>query len=81
MKDFNLNKIAAHIKLQRKDGSQIVKKKAGRPRIQPKVRMEIRLDHVLKAKFDKYDQAHGAKGPSGVIVPLLKDFLSKEGYY
>ena len=53
MKDFNLNKIAAHIKLQRKKGSQIVKKKAGRPRIQPKVSMKIRLDHAVQARCDK----------------------------
>lgn len=44
------NKIdSSQIKLQKKEGNQIVKKKAGRPGIQPKVRREIRLDNALKA--------------------------------
>ena len=79
MENFNLNKIAKHVKLQKREGNRIVKKRAGRPRIQPKVRVEIRMDSVLKSKFDKFSRDNGI-GPSQIIVPMVKKMLQENGY-
>lgn len=81
MENFDFKKIAKNVKLQKKEGQKIVKKKAGRPRIKPKVRVEIRMDSVLKSKFDRYAKENGQKGVSELVVPLIKKFLIDEGYY
>ena len=80
MENYDLNKIAGKVKLQEKKGDKIVKKKAGRPRIKPKKRVEIRMDSVLKNKFEQYDRDNGSEGPSAIIIPLVREFLKDKGY-
>ena len=80
MDNFDLKKIAKQINLQKKEDNKVVKKSVGRPRITPKVRVEIRMDKVLKNRFERYDQENGSKGPSAIIIPLVKAFLEEKGY-
>jgi hypothetical protein len=67
---------AGRVPLQKKEGGEVKKKKAGRPRLDNMVSSKYRIDKGLEARFSVcLRKNHTSK--SVVFAQLIKEYLTK----